>query len=117
MSVAVLVITDGRGEYLERTVASASEMLYDDPAEWWMYDDSGDDEHRAWLRERFPWFVHFDAGPRQGFGGAIRQAWSYSLTWRPQASAPKPTSRSTGLSTSTRWPACSTATGTWPSWS
>jgi len=77
--IALLVITDGRGDYLERTVASAEEMLVGPIAERWMYDDSDDDEHREWLRGRFPQFRHFDAGPRQGFGGAIRAAWARLL--------------------------------------
>jgi hypothetical protein len=76
MTAALLVITDGRGEYLERTVASANEKLHGPIVERWMYDDSGDDDHRAWLRERFPEFEHFDVGPRQGFGGAIRASWN-----------------------------------------
>lgn len=75
--IGLLVITDGRMEYLEQTVASAHARLTGSITERWMYDDSGDDDHRARLRERFPEFKHFDAGARQGFGGAIRAAWQH----------------------------------------
>lgn len=76
MTVALLVITDGRRDYLERTIASADVNL-DDVKERWMFDDSGDDSHRAWLGARFPEFIHLNAGPRQGFGGAINAAWRH----------------------------------------
>jgi hypothetical protein len=75
--IALLVVTDGRVAYLEDTVASAAENLRGPLSEWWMFDDTGDPDHRAWLRERFPMFRHIDGGPRQGFGGAIRSAWSH----------------------------------------
>lgn len=79
MAIALLVITDGRADTLTRAIESAQQNLSGDVTERWMYDDSGDDEHRAWLRERFPEFRVFDAGPRQGFGGAIRAAWTRLL--------------------------------------
>lgn len=77
MTVALLVITDGRTDYLEQAVASAHDKLTGPIVERVMYDDTGNASHRAWLRERFPEFVHIDGGPRQGFGGAIRCAWAY----------------------------------------
>lgn len=75
MSTALLVITDGRADYLARTVASARDNLRGDITERWMFDDSGDDEHRAQLAADYPEFVHLNAGSRQGFGGAISAAW------------------------------------------
>lgn len=75
-SVAVLVITDGRERYLAETIRSAQTHLRGPVTEWWMYDDTGDTEVRSRLRSRYDWFSHFNAGPRQGFGGAIRAAWS-----------------------------------------
>lgn len=78
--IALLIMTDGRLDYLRQTVASAHAALEGDILERWMFDDSGDDEHRDLLQEEFPEFTLLHAGPRQGFGGAIRQAWSYLHT-------------------------------------
>lgn len=76
--ICLAVVTDGRDGYLERTVASAREML---PAESLlervMYDDTGDEAYRKKLQARYPEFLHIDAGPRQGFGGAIRFLWDW----------------------------------------
>lgn len=77
MSVAVLVITDGRDDYLAPTLHSAMASLVGPVTEWWMYDDTGDDGYRAHLGRRWPTFEHFNAGERQGFGGAIRAAWAH----------------------------------------
>lgn len=77
MTIALLVITDGRKDCITRTIPSALEQLDDRlVTERWIYDDSGDSAHRAWLADTFPRFqlVWHPAG-RQGFGGAIREAW------------------------------------------
>lgn len=76
MSVALLVITDGRDEYLADCVASAEANLHGPVTERWMYDDTGDQAHRLALAARYPEFRHINNGPRQGFGGAIRAAWA-----------------------------------------
>lgn len=75
MSIAVLVVTDGRDDYLPPAVASLR-MLSGPITEWWMYDDTGDNSYRARLADRYPTFRHINGGPRQGFGGAIRSAWA-----------------------------------------
>jgi hypothetical protein len=77
VSVDVLVITDGRRDCIIQTMASAVGVLGDQVDRWWMYDDSGDPDHRAWLTEQFPYVLlaHHNEG-RQGFGGAIQAAWS-----------------------------------------
>lgn len=77
MTVALLVITDGRIDYLHDTVDSARENLRGLITRRVMYDDTGDSEHRAYLRKAFPDFDHIHAGDRQGFGGAIRASWAY----------------------------------------
>lgn len=74
--IAVLVVTDGRDEYLLHTVRSAMAHLSGPITEWWMYDDTGDYVYRDSLARRYPTFRHFDAGHRQGFGGAIRACWA-----------------------------------------
>ena len=76
MSVALLVMTDGREEYLRDCIESV--RLNIDPAqlaEWWMFDDTGDHNHRNHLRRLYPEYQHINAGNRAGFGGAIRAAW------------------------------------------
>lgn len=78
--IALLVITDGREDYLTECVLSAMAHLDGPISERWMYDDTGDDEYRAELARRWPQFAHINAGPRQGFGGAIRAAWAHLLT-------------------------------------
>lgn len=74
--IAVLVITDGRDEYLRQSVSSAMANLAGPITEWWMYDDTGDNVYRDGLTRRYPTFGHFHHGARQGFGGAIRAAWA-----------------------------------------
>jgi hypothetical protein len=78
MTVAVLVITDGRTEYIGDTIASFNAQASGPIIERWMYDDSGDPTHRAWLAEQFPEFtLLWHRQGRQGFGGAIRFAWDH----------------------------------------
>jgi hypothetical protein len=85
VTVALLVITDGREDYLARTVDATREHLAGDVTERWMFDDTGDRGYRATLRRRYPEFEHIDGGHRQGFGGAIRSAWQQL---RRRSSAP-----------------------------
>lgn len=79
MTVALVVITDGRGEYLERTLASAEEMLQSEFSPAVIVDDSGDEEYAAFLEGRFPGFWHLHHEQRQGFSAAIRSAWTKAL--------------------------------------
>ncbi len=75
MSVALLIVTDGRDDYLAQCVASLA-LLSGPVTEWWMYDDTGDPLYRADLAARYPTWTHIDGGPRQGCAGAIRSAWA-----------------------------------------
>jgi hypothetical protein len=79
MSVALLVITDGRDDYLRQCIASVDSPtgLHGDVAERWMYDDTGDAAYRRELAARYPGWRHINAGPRQGCAGAIRAAWQH----------------------------------------
>jgi hypothetical protein len=74
--VDLLVITDGRRTVVD-AIASAEENLYGAELTRWLYDDSGDAAHRAWLAETFPDWSLFWHRRRQGFGGAIRAAWAH----------------------------------------
>lgn len=75
-AVALLVVTDGRDEYLDRCVASLVERVGGPINERWMFDDTGDDLYRSRLAERYPMFRHINGGYRRGFGGAINRAWT-----------------------------------------
>lgn len=75
-TVALLVMTDGRGHLLDRALRSAADSLCGaGEIERWMHDDSGDDDHRAGLAAQYPEFTQLGSGPRRGFGGAIAHAW------------------------------------------
>lgn len=76
--IALLVMTDGRRDCIERTIPVALQMLQGLSGRRVIHDDSGDADYQAWLTEAFPTFdiVWHPAG-RQGFGGAIRNAWRY----------------------------------------
>lgn len=78
MSIALIVITDGRDDYLNQCTTTL-DNLHGPITERWMYDDTGDQAYRAELAARFPTFNHINAGPRQGFGGAMRAAWAHLL--------------------------------------
>lgn len=78
MSVVLLVITDGRRECIAQAIPSALANLEGPVTRRVIYDDSGNHDHQDWLRQEFPTFelVTHPLG-RQGFGGAIRTAWSH----------------------------------------
>lgn len=75
--VVLLVMTDGRLECLKHAIASAREHLKGPITHRLIHDDSGDDAYRQQLSELFPDFEIIHGGDRQGFGGAIRSAWSH----------------------------------------
>lgn len=86
MSVALLVMTDGRDDCLGEAIGSAHATLtapgvcaaaprgrFDHLV---IHDDTGNPAHRAELAERFPQFTVIGSD-RAGFGGAIRNAWRF----------------------------------------
>ena len=77
MSIALLVITDGRDHCITRTIPSALAMLDGELDVKLIYDDSGDDAHFDWLTRTYrPLGFDIIGGlERRGFGGAIRYAW------------------------------------------
>lgn len=83
--IVLLVITDGRRDCIEQTLASAEENLSGPIDRRIIYDDSGEAENRDWLRERFGdrYIVTHHPDGRQGFGGAIRFMWQ-RLTDAPE---------------------------------
>jgi hypothetical protein len=72
-----VVITDGRGQYLERTMAAAEEMLPEfTPV---IVDDSGDPAYQAWLRATWPRAERVHHLERQGLAAAARTAWRMAV--------------------------------------
>ena len=76
-SIALLVITDGRADYIEQTIPSAAAMLKGPITQRVMFDDSGDPAYRQWLREKFPEFTLWYEPERLGCGGAVQMAWKH----------------------------------------
>ena len=76
--IACCVITDGRRDCIERTIASVESMTTGiDPAMKFIYDDSASPMHREFLRQQFePLGYKITNGLfRQGFAGAVRAGW------------------------------------------
>lgn len=80
MSVAVLVMTDGRVEYLRETLASLHDQLRGPVTRWIVHDDTGDDAYHQLLRRHLPaaWEL-VTTSQRCGFGGAYRHAYDWLL--------------------------------------
>jgi len=78
MTTALLVMTDGRA-CVHHAIESANASLQ--PAgeiiERYLHDDSGDMQHSVMLAEMYPEFIVIAPPERQGFGGAIRNAWEF----------------------------------------
>lgn len=84
VSIALAVITDGRKDCIAQTIPSALRHLQGPITYKVIYDDTGDEQHRQWLRETFPDFeLIWHPDGRQGFGGAIRTMWAHLAT-RPE---------------------------------
>ncbi len=78
MKIALCVFTDGRGEYLVRTMQSLTERIAYQFDYALMVDDSGNTEYAQWLDRMFPTFRHLHHAQRIGFAGAIRDAWFHT---------------------------------------
>ena len=80
MSVALVVVTDGRAEYLERSVASLRLSLSSWPAHRYIVDDSGDAGYAAHLGiEYASQFTVVHHGQREGFVEAVADAWRTAI--------------------------------------
>lgn len=76
MSVALLVMTDGRAECLQEAAASFGQLIGPITRRI-IHDDSGDPHYRDWLRSTFPDFDILTTPSRSGFGGAYNHAWQH----------------------------------------
>lgn len=84
MSTALLVMTDGRRELLERTLESFRDKVVGDVSNVYVNDDSADPEFADWLQKNLQSMVPPNVPivvrttpQRSGFGGAIRNAWKW----------------------------------------
>ncbi len=74
MTITLLVMDDGRKEYLEQAMASMYH-LKGPIARRVIHDDAGNRGHTKWLRDTYPnWEIH-STPARSGFAGAYRNAW------------------------------------------
>lgn len=75
--VVVVLLTNGRREYLEQTLEGTHRLLEQALVERLIvHDDSGDEDFRAWLLEAFAGVdLELVTTERVGFGGAMRSAW------------------------------------------
>lgn len=72
--ITVMVVSDGRREYLEQAWPSLN-MLYAQPiTRRVIHDDSGDPTFHAWLTATFPDAELVTTPQRSGFDGAMRSA-------------------------------------------
>lgn len=77
--MALVVITDGRREYLTRSVASLREMMRPWPIRRLIVDDSGDLDYVVFLTEACREFSLHTHAVRRGFAGAIETAWKLAI--------------------------------------
>lgn len=74
MTIALVIIGDGRDEYLIQCTNSL-QWIEGDISELWMYDDSGDTDYRRALMEHYPNWRHINGGERLGCAGAFQTVW------------------------------------------
>ena len=78
-TVTLVIHTDGRREYLEKSVASLLANVKGPFVKKVFYDDSGDPAYKDWLNRTYGDLGIGAVGPvhRLGFGGSMRAMWSY----------------------------------------
>lgn len=74
--ITLLVMTDGRGEYLQGTLSSFDEMVKGTITRKVIHDDSGDPEYSTFL-QTMHWGCEIIGGERVGYAGAVQRAWKY----------------------------------------
>lgn len=82
VTVAALVMTDGRVDCLDRTLASFDQHVPRPIDYRYLWDDTGNDDHFNYLRLAYRhrgWVPVRGMVGKEGFGGAIRSAWQWLL--------------------------------------
>lgn len=75
MNIALVVLSDGRDDYLRQTITSLNQRVTGDITERWLFDDSGDPNYRRDLLDRYPEYWHLDLGTRRGFTQMMIHMW------------------------------------------
>lgn len=75
--ICVVVMTDGRRDYIGATVASIETNIRGPITTRLIHDDSGDADHHDWLKATFPQYDLVVTPGRSGFGGAYQHAWRH----------------------------------------
>jgi hypothetical protein len=83
VTIAVVVMTDGRRDCIAQAIPSLIANVSGPLAHYVIHDDSGDATYREWLRQQFPGFEVIGTPWRYGFAGAYGNAWRY-LADRPE---------------------------------
>lgn len=71
-----MVVTDGRGGLLKRTLESFNQHVTGDITSRVIVDDSCDSLYTDWLRTTYPEFQIVNHIERRGFCGAVQAGWS-----------------------------------------
>lgn len=80
MSVALVVLTNGRMDCIDHSIDAALANLHGlELAPVVICDDSADDQYRAWLAQRFPEATIISDGTNLGYAGAMRRAWAAAI--------------------------------------
>lgn len=77
--IALVVVTDGRGEYLSRSVSSIMDMLNPYPSLRYIMDDSGDNAYGDMLEDSYADFAVHSHTHRQGFVTTVADAWRTAI--------------------------------------
>lgn len=75
--IALGLLTDGRADYLARTVETLDNFAGVDRK--FMVNDSGDADYTAWLRQEFRTWTVFHNQDRLGLAGAVQRVWDVAL--------------------------------------
>lgn len=75
MGCALLVMTDGRFDLLDRTLQSLDRLLVGPVDELIINCDTGDPDDGAYLRDRYRDWTVCAGDRRRGYSGAMRHAW------------------------------------------
>ena len=77
MDMCLTVLTDGRKQYIEKTIPSWMEHYDSLISNKFIIDDSGQGDYRAWLKEYFPSFTIIPVGEsRCGYSNAMNKVFS-----------------------------------------
>lgn len=74
--IALVVVTDGRGEYLEQSIESLAVEAFDC---WIVVDDSGDSEYGAWVDELMQPDIAVHHERRCGLAAAVQSGWRAAM--------------------------------------